>query len=717
MNDKRKRGIVVAALCIVAFLFLAYRLYGIGSKRVTVNVPPREASQSEARLEGVSLAAPEIRTDLAPARDEKSEEPPGHLTVFVYDDTGVPAAGAKVTLRYSKSSDSDVEAGATFERVTDANGTAVFADMVWGWAWLLAERGEARSEQFRMAFRTKEYSKEIVLVLHRTDKIIGKVVNDEELPIPGARVVVSDRDQSTIPRAEEYPDAQTTGAEGRFAFSNLIEGVYRFRAVAESYAPGESEAVMTDGGREAKVRLALGSTKSGTVHSATTGAAVAEFSLVLWRKDLLDRAKTVETDSAGAFEFTGLMEGAYELSSGHETMIVTDGVVDVEVPRATPVSGLELLAQDGVTVSGRVLLEETEEPVAGVKVVSTHLTHLQLQHSSAPTDSDGKYVLAGMPPGVNNLAVQSNDSYRSPRLTLNVPAGGAVEKFDIHVPAAVTVEGVVLDEQGLPVAGASIRSRAWNMGIRQERSGHGLTDQDGSFLLAGISCPPGYDLMLQAYSNRGASEVTGPFAIPEDGLRGVVLRLIDKPLGSIAGHVVNTDGAPVFAWVSADPANQSDTAYQDGDWRRNGFSRTDVNGAFVIMSLPEDDYDLSVVEYIPNSSEPIDKKAGHVTLRAGQRMTGVELVLDAGAGDITGTVTDEKGRPVSGAYVGAQVDVDSQEFECMSDQSGKFRVPNLQDGLYMVKVVVQGYESQRLRGVAPGEEVNFVLVPVKDEKP
>ncbi|MCC6796777.1 MAG: carboxypeptidase regulatory-like domain-containing protein [Candidatus Hydrogenedentes bacterium] len=261
----------------------------------------------------------------------------------------------------------------------------------------------------------------------------------------------------------------------------------------------------------------------------------------------------------------------------------------------------------------------------------------------------------------------------------------------------------------------------------QEGMGRALSNQDGTFSIVAIFTEPGYELVLMASSERGKSGIMEPIIVPEGGVHGVVLRLTEKLSGSIAGRVVNTNGEPVFAMINARPAGERlRMTMEEALARRNseerwqasiGHAQTNIDGEFVVMSLREGEYNLFVGEYDPSGFQSTDQKAGTVMLQSGQHLTGVDLVLDAGRGDITGVVTDEQGRPVSGVYVLAQAvgKDEDREIAAMTDASGKFRVKNLQEELYIVRANLQGYTCNPVRDVAPGESLTFVMVARKEQ--
>lgn len=727
---RRKLSAVTIAFCIVGFLLLWYSFHTFRVERASVEVrPPIMPETSIQAVSSLGYVTPETRQNTGSSINQQSTQA-FYLRVLVCDMTGRPAEGAKVTLRSSEKSEVDDIEALSLEKIADAKGIVLFSDIPWGEVWVLAARRDMYSANVRMRLNANSdfIDKEIVLVLHSTGVIKGKVVDDDGEPIPSARVVAFEKDLSAISDAQELPNAQITDEQGHFEFADLPEGIYRFRGFADGYAPGECEPVPTGSVQDAIISLAAGSSVSGIVRNATTRSPVAGFPIKMRKKESYDSKNATEADSVGVFLFTGLSEGKYELQSAHETMVLANGKVNLEVPRAKTVSGVELFVKDGVMVSGRVLSKAGNNPVVGVRVSAYHSMRISPLRTSLPTDDDGNYVLAGMLPGINNFTAQSDDGVtRAPERMLDVPEEGG-GGFDIYVRSAQRVNGVVLDENEVPAAGATVHAFASNVENNKTGEGSGVarTNQDGTFSLNCFKCELGYDLILKATSIMGESKPTGPFPITDSPLDGIVLRLTNNALGSIAGQIRNTNGEPIFAVVRARSMNRLPEEFAADEyeaiknspdrWRTQGSTRTDMNGQFLIMSLQADEYELFAGEFNPEGFQSAGEKVGQLTLKAGEHKTSVKLVLDAGAGDITGMVTDEQGQPVLGVYIGASSDTNSREFECRTNESGRFRLANLTEGVYTVRAVIQGYTSEPIINVAPGQEINFILVQVKDEK-
>jgi len=440
------------------------------------------------------------------------------------------------------------------------------------------------------------------------------------------------------------------------------------------------------------------------------------------------RAIPIRSSQDGSFAFSGLAEGDYEIRGTHERLVLSDGSLDVWVsPPDLNVNGVVIYVNDGVGAKGRVITAGDKSPVAGVVVENYHQVNVGPLRASDPTDANGEFELQGLTPGVNYFTVRSDDiSLQSPKITVELPESGVVEDITIELFELPVVRGIVRDQNGDPVSGATVHAVAssFNGGVLSEGSVSVKSGQDGSFTLSSVKWVAGQEIVLKASSRFGESEVMGPQKIPTDGLRGFELVIIQEASASVSGKVVNYNGVPVFALVQLVPAGRQSamTADEVEHWRtsesrfrRGASAKTDSNGGFLITPLRPGGYDIFLGELSNGGFQSARQAAGTVSVAAGQRLAHIVLVLDAGAGDIIGSVVDHAGRPLPGVFVGAQTEEMMENFErgyeCRSDEFGNFCLMNLQEGQYIVRAIHPGFEGASENDVAPGEAVNFVLTP------
>ncbi len=134
----------------------------------------------------------------------------------------------------------------------------------------------------------------------------------------------------------------------------------------------------------------------------------------------------------------------------------------------------------------------------------------------------------------------------------------------------------------------------------------------------------------------------------------------------------------------------------------------DANGAYRIANLIAATY--QVVAMAPHHVPAAYAPGGEpwFALAAGDAKTGVDIVIESGAVEITGTVSDISGGPIVGARVWAQSTTPS-EFVTSSDEQGRFSVW-LAPGSTTISAVADGYAVTHDKTIAPGT-IDLQLIP------
>jgi len=319
-------------------------------------------------------------------------------------------------------------------------------------------------------------------------------------------------------------------------------------------------------------------TLSGTVIRVDDEAPMAGLEVTLFDPVMhVDLARAV-TDSAGRFAFGDVSPGS-RIPVVHSTLyrpvflpralwLVEEGdQIDVTI-RMRKVSGMAGAAE--ITLRGRVLDQETLEPIANARVEMNFLGNLEVAEVNwseysgwssdleTTTDADGRYVLSPVPVFLDVLSERLNTpdhrvvapGYRAKVMRRIYDPSGT----DIAISAAKlvrgedtgTISGRVVDRFGAPMAGVPV-SAEWR---RVDNLLRGLdptgdlafpdriiipgetpvTDADGRFVIAGL--PDGYFVVM-----------AGPG--PDDGFVGVPLTNVQVP-----GIEVTLEGFGVVAPVS-----------------------------------------------------------------------------------------------------------------------------------------------------------------------
>ncbi len=266
------------------------------------------------------------------------------------------------------------------------------------------------------------------------------------------------------------------------------------------------------------------------------------------------------------------------------------------------------------------------------------------------------------------------------------------------------VTGIVLDESGEPVAGASVSARSTPMSIE-----HVTSDANGRFAIDGLETSN--HLYVQA-TTRNAGRTTetrerypqisapaGPLTLAREGIRD--LELVLHTSGSIQGQLVDEAGKPVPEInVSASP--------KSCDLNHPSWSRTDANGLFKIQDCAAFTY---LILAFPPGTDMIshDTALAEITLEPGEQRTGLKLIYQPYV-DLKGRVIDATGNPVAGArvhdvYQGQMAEADSDGVFELTVFAGKGTSPTL-------GVRHAGYDHVR-HFVPEGdlENIEIVLLP------
>mgnify|MGYP001444608406 CR=1 FL=1 len=240
----------------------------------------------------------------------------------------------------------------------------------------------------------------------------------------------------------------TTGSDGSFAFTGVVNGSYTLEPALSGYTftPSSREVTVTDSdvtGQDFTATPA-GHSISGTITRGGSG-----FSGVTVR--LRGGASlNATTGSTGAFSFAGLADGAYTITP------VKNGYVFSPARRSTNVKGADVTGQDFTgspatyAVSGTVTC--CGSPLSGVTVKLTGDST-----GSAATGSDGAFSFT-VPNGSYTLTPAKKGYTFSP-LSLAVKVSGSAlsGRNFAAVPRAATVR------IALPAAGAAASRKAYRM--------------------------------------------------------------------------------------------------------------------------------------------------------------------------------------------------------------------------------------------------------------
>jgi protocatechuate 3,4-dioxygenase beta subunit len=468
------------------------------------------------------------------------------------------------------------------------------------------------------------------------------------------------------------------------------------------------------------------------------------------------------TDALGQYEFLNLNPGNYRVNARKRGYIASefgqvrtsdrgDVIVlaaderreraDIMLPRTSAVAGQ--------------LTDEYGDPIEGVSVrahqirfVSGRRRLVEVPGASASrTDDAGRYRVAGLQPGSFVIAayvgqlvggqpgIADIPSYATtyfpgtpnlPELRLvSVPASQDVESvnFALSRTATATVSGVARTSTGQPITGGLVLASSRRSGSVSTTPVGARIQPDGRFEFPNV--PPG-QYVIQAYRGRLKASAEGefaamPVAVNGDNLSGLVVQT--SPGSTISGRFTfegvqmptsrNIDLSPVPTDVDLAPLD-GNLARADigGDWT---FAMSGISGPrrLQLLRAPRG---WGLKRILVNGIDMTD-----ATLPFGaenQSLSDVEVVLTDAVTELTGTASDDRGRPA----VDARVVVFPGDRDLWYDRSrfvkiatpggdGAFVVRDLPPGTYHVSAVDRQRASQEngewlnpelLESLAPG---------------
>ena len=539
--------------------------------------------------------------------------------------------------------------------------------------------------------------------------VFGTVLDLDEKPINDAEVVLA-----SAPSAAE-PARLVTDLAGRFELHGMASGAITWRVRARGYrevtVPGlELPPAEHAAGRPidlGTLLLAPDRPFQGRVTDpggeAVAGARVA-FEILRPPGDFEHREiQESFTGSDGSFALEGLPEGArLDLEISHETH-QPRRLAGIRDDRPEP---LEIVLEPGLSLAGEVV-DEAEAPVADVevqlvRVEAAGLWDRPVARARATTDEEGRFRFSGLEPGETAVRARAPEGYALP-LELDLRAGQAHPEIRIELRRGASLEGRVLDPDGLGVETAAVRIDLERPGIVEpaalDRDGLGadasesFTDGAGRFRLAGLR-PGLYRLSALHPDFRTAMQ---QIELAGDGPTEVELRFRehrDKEALRLTGRVVDVSGSPV-----AGAAVRGIPLFGDV-------------GTEVVASRADGSFELTAPragDYTIEARHPdfaVDRSAVVALGRAPRDMLEIRLVS---AGAVTGSILGLQPEDLAGLHVVA-TSSPGTALDGRVRYDGRYRVDSLGPGTWSIRATAgERHAEGRVQLVRPGDEARLDL--------
>jgi hypothetical protein len=342
---------------------------------------------------------------------------------------------------------------------------------------------------------------------------------------------------------------------------------------------------------------------------------------------------------------------------------------DVVRPYGEARTHLRLTVEPGHALTGRTVVQGTQEPLPLVELVLTaHGRKLEpWQFPEAPaeerayasSDTRGTFRVEGLAPGSYLLEARAPGHAGAVLRSVQVPAK---EPLTVALQLAGVIEGFVVDAQGGPAVGAEVQVSGRTPQVVTTGQGGGFSVE----VEAGAHS-------LSARRGTEAGSLDRPLVVGA----GKTVREVRLKLGQGAGvegrvYAQATGAAVAGASVDVSPYGSN------GD---SGRAVTDDTGHFSVGGLAPGSYD--VVVSAPGFST-LTRRG--LTVSAGERFP-LELAL-TGTGAVAGVVRNGAGQPVQGALVvgGSRWggSLGNTPAESRTDAEGHYRLEGLSAGrLYL----------------------------------
>ena len=479
------------------------------------------------KLQAVSKVSFEVRTDESGGYAFEGL-PPGEYGLSVVPREGSAPWIDRMELQegVDRTMDFDIRSGPPIRgKVTDADTHLPIVDAEVGTGWMFEQsvrtnasgdyefRGSPLTGDAELHVRAEGYGRREARV-HRIENALedradfgltrartarGRVQDEAGRPIADAYIAAIEYDQFAEPQRMDWIGSSSV-ADGSFELRNLRpDGPHTLVAMKEglgmmalAFPESESKESTIDLG---VVVLPPPSLVQGVlVDEDGKGIPDMQVDLRGWNTDrfrmqrwwvrdsgALDHylSRSARTDDQGRFAFTDLSDGDYRASvrwPGADR----DVGEDVRVRRASVAAEVRLVLERGLSISGLVL-DPDGQPVANAYVRATPESGSS-GGINTDTDRDGRFVLRPLQRGTYGLRVDPRGRNRDRPgqvVPIEVSDISAGEKdVVLRVRRSASVDGIVSNESGDPIAGASVQSKG------QGTWDSAMTDAHGRFRVA-----------------------------------------------------------------------------------------------------------------------------------------------------------------------------------------------------------------------------------------
>ena len=476
--------------------------------------------------------------------------------------------------------------------------------------------------------------------------------------------------------------ASPTLLDGRFAILGLEPGRYRVRVTGPGLLPAEVRYVPVPSDA-ARIVIARRVEITGIV---VDGGKPAPNVTIGLRGDAIGGAIELKSSLAGAFSFEDLPEGRYQLFAWQGSLAAR--AVRVNRLGSGPFAPIELRLEPAAIVVGRVL--DRAEGTGIAAAIELRPAGEDQAPRYARSGTDGVFRIEGVPHG-RWIA----DAFAPGFLStggVELEAGRGVP--ELMLSKGAIIEGRVLDGEGTPIAGATVRALdGGTVGTETSQ----LVEQD----------------MLRRFSGRIAAPTAAPGSLTSDpqfiarGELGVMvgpIPPIPPPGAQVARSAIVDPGTGAMAQLAGDPPPLPVDPVRASIWT------TGPDGRYRIRGLARGK--VAVLAVAPGFAEG---RSRDQAVDVGQLLTDVDIVLSPGT-FLIGKVVDQHNVPVIGAQIIANPGVGAP-IVAFTDEGGEYKLGPVVGAIELVATAYGHGDARRkldvptAKGATAAERrEDFVLV-------
>jgi hypothetical protein len=361
-----------------------------------------------------------------------------------------------------------------------------------------------------------------------------------------------------------------------------------------------------------------------------------------------------------------------------------------EILNVTPGAPLTLRLTAGLTQAGRVFHVLTGEPMAGLEVQGIEATMRMLsgavetRPATALTDREGRFVIRGLRPRTHGVALKSTTFLLASYTTPFLPGS---KDLALNVRPGTTWSGRVTDTAALPIKGARVA-------LFTAFNGDGpstQTDAQGRF---SIAVRPGRYTVKVTHADFAPVTLESKAAVLGTAEK---LAIEMSPGVTARGRIVDEEGKPLKGRVRLRLLGQPMPLFAAQDLG----DPTDESARFSLAHLPVGEHEVDFLAAAHAlATVPLLVAAHNGIVDMG------DVRLESGLA-IAGRVVDQAGDPVAGARLRVNASRDaarSEPFEAVAEDDGRFVIPGIKEGRYVLSASAEGYSNLDNQRVGSGDQ-------------